>query len=340
MVSDASPDWKRNEGAINVIERQGDASHEVKLIAAPGSELTTHEPKINYLVIVCGKGKFSGFIILEQEARLINPVMSPEISPVKGAWSVGLGNTSDIIGSAGPDSNTAQAFKVDIPDVAPCIDSSNQTPQPTDPWLGTPLELSGKTSTQVGYVGRYAGFDGPKEVESWPLIGAFSAPSTSVTGVFQGAGKLSGSYARPPRFLSQVNANIPMSLHVESAEPQPATTAGLTWQSFSAIAPIAEMTNEDVATRWQDATATAGICFGIGAAIFSTEFLGWLRKKRDENDQAASRENPLEEPTSLQSTAAEESIAQTGDRSAVYRAAVAIGIGAFLWGILRGRAKE
>ncbi|MFI9276157.1 hypothetical protein ACIGXM_36580 [Kitasatospora sp. NPDC052896] len=284
MVGDATPEWQPYAGSVNFIENSTDSLHSVKIEASIIGDPKAAEPRMSYRAVVCGKGSFSGFLVFRGAARLRGAEYSPEITQLGGAWSLGLvPSDSKIMDRIGPSSQVAQAFKLSISETAPCAPgTSGGAAQPSDPWVGTPVEVDGNSMGRILYVGHRVGLEGPKEVETWPLIGAFDVPSQSMLGEFEGSGVLAGKYMRPPILLTQVDANIPFGTHVDSARPEPSSTAGLTWDSFSSTGPVAELTNEDVATRWQDWTVFTSIWFGVGAAFLGAVVFEWARLRNKE----------------------------------------------------------
>src|SRR5207248_1444023 len=111
----------------------------------------------------------------------------------------------------------ADIVPVALDQVAPCAGGSVSADQP---FSGTPFSIRGQLQEPVLQRVRGWGFQGPRQRQTWPLVGAFTDALRNDLGTFGGPTTLPGSWSRPAALhLSVSVGTLWPPAEIESARP-------------------------------------------------------------------------------------------------------------------------
>lgn len=187
-------------------------------------------------------------------------------------------------------------MSIKLHNVPRCLD-----PTPTGPddvaSVRSPFEVTGFLREPVRHRTGLLGMNGPRQSQSWPLIGRVPVVPSAELGAFN-ISDIKGSWMRPVTFASGVSVgSLDRSAQLEASRPETETSEELSWLSRAPMAPSARLINLDSQERWQNMLVAAGVGLGIGGSLLASLLLPAGRSPREEPD-AAPTDDPNAPPSS------------------------------------------
>jgi hypothetical protein len=213
------------------------------------------QPDAEYDVRVCGDGPFKGALILQVNARLIDPHVDDRL---KVAWKVEPPQF-------GYDEADPQVISFTLDQTPPCASSFNDND--LEFFKGAPFIVRGLLRSPVINQSHFGPWQGPTYWESWPRMGSENSGFRNVSENTYG---LSGFWTDPETTLTVVESlEPPISMSVELARPAtaPAESNPLVWRSLAPIGPTARIVNDDQLAHLQALLILMSVAFGIGASL-------------------------------------------------------------------------
>ncbi len=134
------------------------------------------------------------------------------------------------------------------------------------------------------------GLHGPREAQSWPLVGRLPSPVHERSlGNFIIDG-LPGQWARPVPLIVHVSVgDVTSRAAIESSRPQLSDTQELTWRTREPITPSARLVNLDDQARWQQWLIAVSVGLGVGASVLAAMGCLEVATRRVQSQKEASR---------------------------------------------------
>lgn len=302
LVTGGVPSAAPFPGWVAVLVPSTAPDHQVRLEAyslaprAPGVH-----PEVRYHVSVCGNStSFRAVLLMGGSARLSSPALTtfaedglrfkPVVpTPLHGTFgSVSSGQEFRLKG--------VEWLSIELKNVPRCLEST-----PTEPdevaRVSSPFEVAGFLRESVRHQTSLLGMAGPRESQSWPLIGRVPVVPSAELGAFN-ISDIKGSWMRPVSFASGVSVgSLDRSDQLEASRPATESSEELSWSSRSPMAPSARLINLNTQERWQNMLVAAGVGLGIGGSLLASLLVPVGRSPREEPD-AALTDNPNAPPSS------------------------------------------
>jgi len=266
------------------------AAHQILLSVFPTTPGGPgNNPSVQYVVAVCGPSPFAGTLLMGGAARMYAPTQTDvarlETHPVSPQSL--SGNVFDISSGEEAQLGPVDAFQIQMPSVSECPPGLADSDPPN--MVGTPVTFTGQLRHPTRQQFNFLGLHGPREAQSWPLVGRLPSPVHERSlGNFIIDG-LPGQWARPFPLIVHVSVGAVTSrAAIESSRPQLSDTQQLTWRTRAPIAPSARLVNLDDQARWQQWLIAVSVGLGIGASLLAAMVLE-VATKRVQSQQEASR---------------------------------------------------
>ncbi|CAL9570610.1 hypothetical protein SUDANB108_04855 [Streptomyces sp. enrichment culture] len=252
--------------------------HQVRLEASslvPGA--SGARPAVRYHLSVCGKSPFRAVLLMGGSARLSSPALttltedggshSDPVVPTPVDGSLGRVSSGQAIKL-----NDVEWLSVNLQDVPRCLASTPTAPAAVAS-AGSPFEVTGYLREPVRRRTSLMWWTGPREAQSWPLVGRMPMVPAAELGVFNISG-IKGSWVRPASFASSVSVgSLGRAAQLESSRPETESSEELSWLSRNPIAPSARLIDLDSQERWQNMLVAAGVGLGIGGSLLASLLL-------------------------------------------------------------------
>jgi hypothetical protein len=271
-------------GWIAVLSHVGEESHQVRIsVSATTPGGLGARPGVRITVTVCGPSAYHGVLLTGGNARLLDirqAIPGPtgfemrRVHPAQLSGRIGDLSSGDVVGVGWTD-----AIRLAVPRVTECLPQKAGV-APAE--LGTSITFVGQFSEAVQLRPSILGFHGPRQSETWPLIGRIpGVPSTSL-GSFLVDG-LQGQWARPIRLDVRVDVgSLGLRAAVEASRPQLVDSESLRWEAETPIQPFARLVDLHDQETWQHVTVAAGIALGVAASLLAAlllELIGPVRQR-------------------------------------------------------------
>ena len=291
---------------------------QIKLIASPlvpGGP--GQHPGLSYAVAVCGPQPFRGVLLIGGDARLSHlkatPALGNSATEDSGARNLPSLTILDEGSDAELDLGPVQAIRFTMNHPEKCVSRYAADEQPPPTFLGQSQVITGQPAAPVQRLWHLGWWSGPRNSQSWPLIGNLPGISPNDLGEFQALTGLSGAWNRPLRQYTTVSAGglLPRAI-VDQAQPQLASSTVLNWDSAQPIEPSATVTDTASMNIWQNWLVAAGIFLGIGGSLLASLLYDWARPRSTDPQQSSSAgprqsslpSQPLQQRTGHQATVA------------------------------------
>lgn len=265
--------------------------HQIRLQASPlAPGAPGAHPEVRYHVSVCGKPTFRAVLLMGGSARLSSPALTtfaedglqPDpVVPTPLHGTLGSVSSGQVIKL-----NDVEWLSIKLQNVPRCPESTPAGPDAVASF-GEPFEVTGFLRQPVRHRTSLLGMTGPRESQSWPLIGRMPMVPSAELGAFN-ISDLKGSWMRPVTFASSVSVgSLGRSAQLESSRPETETSEKLSWLSRAPMAPSARLINLDSQERWQNMLTAAAVGLGIGGSLLaSLLFQAGQSQTREEPDTA------------------------------------------------------
>lgn len=287
LVTNAQPPTSPNTGwvallqpAVQPWQGQIELQASAAVPGAPGDH-----PSLTYSVVACGDQPFRGTLLLGGQAQLDGITVSdqhlatntdttpnaPRVSTIPNLV-LGFQDTVWHLGSV-------QEIPIVIDQPDPCAVSEDGDEELI---IGAGTTAAGFARGPVERIGNVWGINGPRTIQSWPLVGGFPSAPPSLLGRFTGLDGLEGEWLIPPTLNKRIiSGSLTVRATVDGAIPPLADTSKILWESKQTFRASARVTNIDDLERWQNLLMASGIVLGVGASLVASLLFEWLRSTHE-----------------------------------------------------------
>jgi hypothetical protein len=304
IVSGAEPPLKPFQGWIALVVPPTDTTDQVRLSVSPSvAGGSGQHPEVEYDISVCGTAPFTGMLLMGGAARLVGPQRTAQVSnaPTAVTTAVSAQHLSGLVGGPALENPIAlgviDALPVQLSGVVACAPEQAAA---TGFATGTPVTFSGRLREPVRRQFSLLGMHGPRQSQSWPLIGRFPGVSPILLGAFSIDG-LPDEWMRARVLGVQVDVGtLTTKAAVEASSPQIVDTQSLDWRSQTPVAPFARLVDLDDQATWQETLVFASTLLGIAASVLAAMLLELgIRRRREAIDLDADGRPVIATPVGL-----------------------------------------
>ncbi len=279
----SQPGLEPFDGWVAVLTISTDpTAHQVLLRASavtPGA--AGDRPAVTYSVSVCGDRPFHGALFIGGDARLSDPVLFPPLG-ANPPNSVSLQTTRGLrLNRASTGSSlrlgTVQVLRLDMTSVSRCLSPFSSSVRDAGFASTAAQTISGRVQAPIRRTGRawWRPWAGPRESQSWPLIGTLPRTPAAELGAFNALGR---DWLRPRTYFAVEAGALKDKVVAEFARPAPSEVSELTWDQTMPMRPVARALDTDALSRWQQYLVAATIALSIGASLLAAALYDWLRR--------------------------------------------------------------
>ncbi len=270
LISDGSgnafPGW------IAVIQPGETQGHHQVRVEASASPRKSNQ-RMSYGVFLCGHGKFSGYLLIGDRARLGNTSVSGQEENVDKPREANV-----VIGGRNSVLKSIQIVKFHFNHLPKCLAGT-----PDNRFAGRGFGIKGTVNRAVSTSKDFGLFSSKSQTWTMPYVGGLPGENPHQRGIFQLSGGIEGNFVIPPSLSCVAHVGqVPFNMTVTQARPTLDDPNRASWYQANPFQAIAHIRDTAEELRLSQLSAVSGISVGVfGSFTLSFVFQSLLRRTPD-----------------------------------------------------------